>query len=316
MLGLARIGAALCGAAMVVLNAGAPAMADEALAARVMQLTRSSRWQLVETVALAFATHHPQGMVRIGDRMVMSSVEIIEPTQRFPELRDGLDRSAGRGRGHLFEFDLQGRLTRQITLGEGDVYHPGGIDFDGRAIWVPVAEYRPNSRAIVYRVDPATLQASEVLRVADHIGGVVHATDSGSLHGVSWGSRRFYRWTLGADLRATNANEPPERLRRLNPSHYIDYQDCHYLGANRMLCSGLNAYRVAPTAPSFALGGIEIVDLAAGTAIFQVPVMQWTESGLPMTQNPFWAETRGNGLRFYFVPEDDRSRMFVYDVTP
>jgi len=25
------------------------------------------------------------------------------------------------------------------------VYHPGGIDFDGVNIWVPVAEYRPDS---------------------------------------------------------------------------------------------------------------------------------------------------------------------------
>jgi hypothetical protein len=40
-------------------------------------------------------------------------------------------------------------------------------------IWVPVAEYRPDSRSIVYRVDPATLEATEVLRFADHIGGIV-----------------------------------------------------------------------------------------------------------------------------------------------
>ena len=32
------------------------------------------------------------------------------------------------------------------------MYHPGGIDYDGRHIWVPVAEYRPNSRSIIYRV--------------------------------------------------------------------------------------------------------------------------------------------------------------------
>ena len=34
------------------------------------------------------------------------------------------------------------------------MYHPGGIDYDGRHIWVSVAEYRPNSRSIVYRIDP------------------------------------------------------------------------------------------------------------------------------------------------------------------
>ena len=40
-----------------------------------------------------------------------------------------------------------------------------------------MAEYRPNSRAIIYRVDPATMKATEVFRFADHIGGIVHNTD-------------------------------------------------------------------------------------------------------------------------------------------
>ena len=47
------------------------------------------------------------------------------------------------------------------------MYHPGGIDYDGDDIWVPVAEYRPNSRSIVYRVDPETMKATEVFRFAD-----------------------------------------------------------------------------------------------------------------------------------------------------
>src|SRR5262245_31555356 len=110
------------------------ARAESVLAERIMQLTRGSTWRPVATLPLNFPTHHPQGMVRVGDRFYVTSVEIIEGTQRYPSLRDGLDRSAGRGRGHLFEIDLQGNLQRQITLGEGDVYHPGGIDYDGRNI--------------------------------------------------------------------------------------------------------------------------------------------------------------------------------------
>ena len=115
-------------------------------------------------------------------------------------------------------------------MGEGAIYHPGGIDYDGTSIWVPLAEYRPDSRAIVYRVDPRTMKATEVLRFADHIGAIVHNTDDRTLHGVSWGSRRFYRWTLDADGRVTNAGVAPEKLRTLNTSHYLDYQDCKYAG--------------------------------------------------------------------------------------
>lgn len=287
------------------------AHADE-VADRFLRLTKGSAWKPVATVPLAFPSYHPQGMVKIGDRFYMSSVEIIERTQRFDAPRDGLDRTAGKGAGHLFEFDASGKLLRQVKLGEGDIYHPGGIDYDGQHVWVPVAEYRPNSRSIVYRVDPATLQATEVFRFADHIGGIVHDKEAKTLNGVSWGSRRFYRWTLDG-LRVTNADDPPEKLRTLNPAHYVDYQDCHALSGSRMLCAGLNKYR-AGDGPEFALGGIELVDLKTGRPLHQVPVALWSDRGLVMTQNPFFAEAREEALRFYFVPEDDQSRLFVYDV--
>jgi hypothetical protein len=82
------------------------------------------------------------------------------------------------------------------------------------------------------------MKAVEVFRFRDHIGGIVHDTENKSLHGVSWGSRRFYAWPIGADGRITNADAKPEELRVMNPAQYIDYQDCHYLGARQMLCSG------------------------------------------------------------------------------
>jgi len=178
---------------------------------------------------------------------------------------------------------------------------------------VPAAEYRPNSRAIVYRVDPATMKATEVFRYGDHIGGLVHNTKGNSLHGVSWGSRRFYTWTLDANGRVTNVDTPPEKLRVANPSGYIDYQDCKYLGGQEAICSGLNMYQMKKDAPRFALGGFEIVDLAANRAVFQMPIELWTESGLPMTYNPFWIEPTATGLRAYFMPEDEKSTLYVYE---
>ncbi|MGH9372576.1 MAG: DUF6454 family protein, partial [Vicinamibacterales bacterium] len=170
---------------------------------------------------MRFTSHHPQGMVKIGDTIFVSSVEIKMRTRRLPRPVDGYDRDTGEGVGHLFKIDMAGNLVADIRLGEGTIYHPGGIDYDGKHIWVPVAEYRPNSRSIVYRVDPVTMEATEMFRFADHIGGIVHNTDDRTLHGVSWGSRRFYRWTLGDDGRVTNAGTPPETLRTLNASHYV-----------------------------------------------------------------------------------------------
>jgi uncharacterized protein DUF6454 len=217
----------------------------ERVAELVMQLTRDTRWTLTSSVPVAFPTFHPQGMVRIGDTFFVSSVEVTQPTRRFPAPVDGYDRDAGAGAGHLFKIDASGKLLADLKLGEGTIFHPGGLDFDGTDIWVPVAEYRPNSRSIVYRVDPHTMNATEVLRWSDHIGAVVHDTDDQTLHGASWGSRRFYRWRLQAGARAPTRVARGEPIRTLNPSHYVDYQDCKYAGQRRMLCTGVTELRAS-----------------------------------------------------------------------
>ena len=285
-----------------------------AVAERVMRLTRESTWTLVSSIPVGFDTHHPQGMVKIGDTFYVSSVEITERTKRFPQPVDGYDRDAGAGVGHLFKIDGTGRLLADLRLGDKTIYHPGGIDYDGTSIWVPVAEYRPDSRSIVYRVDPVAMKATELFRFADHIGGIVHDTDDRTLHGVSWGSRRFYRWPLGRDGRIATPGVAPEKLRTINPSHYVDYQDCKYAGRGRMLCTGVTELRQAPDAPPFRLGGLDLVDLRHGRPIHQVPVLLWTATGLDMTHNPAWIEPHGPGLRAYFMPEDDKSTIYVYDV--
>jgi len=279
--------------AMAVAATAALSTADSRsiVAERVMKLTRTSPWTLAASVPIAFRTFHPQGMVKIGETLFVSSVEVI-------------DRDAGKGVGHLFKIDMAGNLLADLRIGEGAIYHPGGIDYDGHDIWVPVAEYRPDSRSIIYRVDPSTMTATEVFRAADHIGAIVHNTDDHTLHGVSWGSRRFYRWTLrGAGTGPT-----------LNPSHYVDYQDCKYAGRRRMLCTGVTEIRQTPAAPPFRLGGIDLVALDDGRPLHQVPVLLWTAGGLDMTHNPVWIEASASGLRAYFMPEDDRSTLYIYDV--
>lgn len=289
------------------------ALADEAVINRVLQLTRETHWKLVATIPVKFNTYHPQGMVRIGDTYFVSSVEVTRPPTHFTTLQNGYDRDTGAGTGHLFAFDKEGVLIKDLKLGEGSIYHPGGIDWDGHWIWVSVAEYRPNSRSIIYRVDPETMKATEVFRFGDHIGGIVYNTADHTLHGVSWGSRRFYRWTLDDNLTVTDADRPPEQLRTLNKSHYIDYQDCKYEGLRMMLCTGVNSYQKTKDDPIFWLGGMELVELTTDTPVHQVPILLWTTEGRVMTHNPFWIEASGSGLRAYFMPEDNKSTVYVFD---
>ena len=75
-------------------------------------------------------------------------------------------------------FDAQGRLlSRPRPQRSGALeYHPGGLDYDGRQLWVTLAQYRPNSSSTFLRVDPTTLAATPVLHAHDHFGGVVNDT--------------------------------------------------------------------------------------------------------------------------------------------
>jgi hypothetical protein len=135
------------------------------VAERVRQLTRDAAWTRVADVPVQFRTYHPQGMVKVGDEFYISSVEVRVPTKRYPAPIDGHDRDTGEGIGHLFKMDRRGRLIADLRLGAGSVYHPGGIDFDGKDIWVPVSEYRPDSRSIIYKVSPARPEAGGWIRL-------------------------------------------------------------------------------------------------------------------------------------------------------
>jgi hypothetical protein len=256
---------------------------------RVMKLTRDSTWTRVAAIPVRFRTYHPQGMVKIAETLFVSSVD---REQRA---------------GHPFKMDRNGNLITDLKLGDGTLHHPSGIDYDGKQIWVAVAAYRPDSRSVIYRVDPDRMPATEVFRFADHIGAIVHNVDDGTLHGVSWGSRRLYRWTLGRYDQVVST---------VNPSHYVDYQDCKYMGGRRMLCTGVTEMRQSSDVKPFRLGGIELVDLVGGRPVYQVPLPLWTSSGLAMTQNPVFIETNGARLRGYFMPEDDESTLYIYEAEP
>ena len=296
---LRRLGLLLPAVIGLLGAAPAPTLAD-----RLVELNRATVWTQTAAVPVQFPTFHPQGMVKIGSEFFVSSVEVKQAPARLAGATGG--RSPGAGVGHLFRMSADGALLGQVALGEGDAYHPGGIDFDGESLWVSLAEYRPDSAAIVYRVDPKTLKATEVLRVADHIGAVSYDRRTRLLQGVSWGGRRFYTWKLTAGGKAG----APKVAR--NPTSYIDYQDCHGLGGGAMLCSGLAGY-LTPKGGSLSLGGLEIVDLRDHRPVWQAPVPLWSPSGRPMTQNPTYVETTATGVRAWFMPDDNRSTLFAYE---
>ncbi len=92
----------------------------------------------------------------------------------------------------------------------------------------------------------------------------------------------------------------------MNGSYYVDYQDCQFVPARFMLCSGTKNSSL-PGFGMFAFGGLELVDLASHTPIHQVPVLLYPDEKDPevvLTRNSMFAELEGGSIRFYFLPED------------
>ncbi|MDQ3722077.1 MAG: DUF6454 family protein [Actinomycetota bacterium] len=296
-----------------------PAAGAEQIVGAFTKLTRATDWQLVKKVPLRFDAHHPEGLVRLGDRFVLSTVEVTQPTQRYQPpgtFIDGTDRTPGAGIGHLISFDAEGNQLADKRLDDGaDIYHPGGLDYDGEHIYVAVAEYRPARPSILYRVDPDSLAATEVLRTSDHIGGIVHDAQRGRLIGLNWGSRTAYSWSV----RGRRA-----RLRDtiVNPSHFIDYQDCKYVGRARrfphplMLCGGIAGLRhPGPDGQplSYDLGGVALVDIDTMRPVWEVPFQQYTDKRQVATRNAIDVEVVDGRLRLYLVADDDDSNLLVYE---
>jgi Family of unknown function (DUF6454) len=283
---------------------------DDPLAKAVKQLDRSTPWQLVDRIPLDFETYHPQGFAVVGDKLFLSSVEVIEPPVRYPEPdENGYDRSPGKGIGHVFVLTRDGELLRDIVVGrgpDGTIYHPGGIDFDGRDLWVPVAEYRPDSRAIVYRIDPETYEVSQEFGYRDHVGGVVVDRVTREVHGVTWGSRRMIRWDQHGRVHDVD----------LNQSHFIDYQDCAYVARRKQLCSGVTGFTTADGG-SFELGGLALLDLRNNAILHEVPVPGFSTAGHSITRNPVLVELDGDTIRLTVAPDDGEevagTELLVYE---
>jgi hypothetical protein len=282
---------------------------DDALVQAFEKVSRDTVWTRTATLNLDFDTFHPQAMEVVGDRIYLSSVEIIEPPVPYPTPVGGHDRSPGRGVGHLFVLDRDGRLLQDVVISDGDRYHPGGLDYDGEFLWLPVAEYRPDSSADIYRIDPTTYDVTKMFTVADHVGGVVRDQETGHLVGQSWGSRRFYDWTVAGE----------QKKAWLNENHFLDYQDCEYVASRKALCSGVTSLPAQPGAlTAYELGGLAMIDLRDRHRILhEVPLQKWSTAGHVITRNPTDLDVDGDHLTLYAAPDDSAvvigTQILVYE---
>jgi hypothetical protein len=291
-----------------------PAAEGAQIAQLFEQVTRNTSWKLVDSVRLQAETWHPEGIVKLADQWVVSSVQVTEPTVKYPngQIIDGTDRTPGAGFGHVMRFDVHGKLLADRILNPAAAleYHPGGLDYDGRKLWVTLAQYRPNSSSTFLRIDPRTLTATPVLRAHDHFGGVVNDTARHRLVTLNWGSRAASSWRITHRPRLDGFTQPLSVVR--NPSHFVDYQDCKNLGRvpeqrhPLMLCGGITAFG------TFQLGGIALLDTKTLSPVWEVPITTLSPAGNVVTRNPIDVDVVDGKLRVYLAPDDNATTVFTY----
>ncbi len=216
---------------------------------------------------VGFNAFHVQGLLVTKDCFYVTSVNALKRE------------------GWIFKLDRKTmkRLgKRQLAIDE-DI-HPGGIDFDGERIWVPVAAYRRHSHTHIMTVDPTTLEAKTQFQVDDHIGAVARSNDR--LIGANWGTEQLYVWSLDGRLLA----------KKPSPTG-VAYQDCKGRG-DTIACLG---------------GGyLDWIDVKRWRLVKRFPVGR-SRSGASLSRE-------GLGLygdSVFFLPDDGpTARIYEYAFAP
>jgi hypothetical protein len=223
--------------------------------------------ELIRQVPLKFSTYHIQGLDITEQFYFVTSVDTKQ------------------SRAWLFKIDrTNARLISRVELTDGALIHPGGLQYDDRYLWVPNAEYKRQSRTVVYGLDPDTLEICTSFAVDDHIGAV--ASDGKNLlYGVNWDALQFYTWDI--DGRQLNKVDSPTSMA---------YQDVKYF-AGKLLCSGHKDN----------ISAVDIIDPETWTLIKRIdlPKDKWkstlTREGMAFDGN------------LYFLPDDGpNSRILIF----
>lgn len=276
-------------------------MQPDPVVAKLMSTSDSDEWTYVDSLKLHLETDHPQGLLRLGeDRYFLSTV-------RFTKTEGGSPDLATEGQGYLIEVSRTAdgvEEKRRLQLGAGLVYHPGGLATDGTNIYVPVSEYRADSRCSIYKVDAQTFEVvGEPTPFPDHIGALSMDVERRRIFGMSWAARKIYVWNFDWKLLYMN----------LNPVQNVDYQDIDFIGGNVLACSGFSRFKLGDEVVE--VGGIDLIDASTWLPFHRIMVTTRTHTGRLLCHNAFTHRLVYPDLFMAFVADDDdQSRVEVYKV--
>jgi len=230
--------------------------------------------RLQGTLKLEGELFHVQGLELDAKRIWVTSVDKL------------------RRKGYLHEFDrATGRFLRRLDVTDGARYHPGGISISSGSIWVPVAEMRPDSSAVLVEVDTQTLEVRRKIHVSDHLGCV--AASGHRLVAGNWDSRLLYIFDLSGKASARVVRNPSQ----------TQYQDMKFVGGQLVAGGTRNGWS----------GTVDWIDWPSMT------LSRTLRAGAIGTIRPFGrgGPFTGEGMtikgrELYLVPEDGPSRLFHF----
>lgn len=251
------------------------------LLAKLRGLGRATRIEALGVIDLDFDAGHPQGLARHGGLYWLTTVDME------------------RLRGLVLAFDEDGELVHRVDVTDGDRFHPGGCDVSGSQLIVPVAEYRPDSSAVVCALDLDDLTTTVRFGLDDHLGAVVELPGGGYVAGT-WGSRDLIR--VDADGAVVE--------RRANSSHFVDFQDSQVLDADTIVCTGV-ADILTPVGLT-QIGGIALLDVDTLALTSEVPVTTYSPTGRVITYNSVCFLATDEEAHMVTVPDDGRSQAGIH----
>ena len=222
---------------------------------------------LKETHNLDGDLHHVQGLSLDRDHFWVTSVD------------------ASGHKGYLDQFNrATAKFERRIDVTDGPRFHPGGFSIHGDFIWVPVAEYKPHSTAVLEEIDKRTLAIKRKLPVADHIGCLAVTNDN--LIAGNWDARQFYVLDFSG-----------KQLRVVENTETNHYQDMKFV----------NGMLVASGVFNRTSGAIDWLQWPS------LKLMRRLHSGATDRGTLYTQEAMAlQGRDLYLVPEDGPSRLFHF----
>lgn len=192
-------------------------------------------------------------------------------------------------RGLLMLFDANnGQLIRSADVQDGIRYHAGGLSADGGSLWIPVAEYRKQSTSVIQKREKNTLQLQYSFPVKDHIGAIAVVPEG--IVGANWDARTFYLWDRnGKELRVVP-----------NPSS-VAIQDMKF-DAGHLIGGGTRTEKA----------GVVIWFEWPSLKVIREMNVDKTDRGYPYTREGFAIR----GEKVWFLPEDNNSRVFLFELVP